>query len=64
MIASDREGSDSSHSADARGRDSRLARFGSARRGANPLFGAECLIPAARYLPNGDHVSLVIAEEE
>ena len=30
----------------------------------NPLFEADCIIPAARYLPNGDQISLVIAEEE
>jgi hypothetical protein len=30
----------------------------------NPLFEAECLIPAARYLPNGNQMALVFAEEE
>jgi hypothetical protein len=30
----------------------------------NPLFEADCVIPAARHLPNGADVSLVIAEEE
>lgn len=30
----------------------------------NPLFEPECLIPTARCLPNGDQMSLVIAEEE
>jgi len=30
----------------------------------NPLFEADCLIPAARYLPNGAEMSLVIAEDE
>ncbi len=30
----------------------------------NPLSEADCLIPAARYLPNGAEMSLVIAEDE
>jgi len=30
----------------------------------NPLFEADCLIPAARYLPNGAEMSLVIAEDD
>ena len=30
----------------------------------NPLFEAECLIPAAHNLPNGEQISLVIAEDE
>ncbi len=30
----------------------------------NPVFEADCLIPAARYLPNGAEMSLVIAEDE
>jgi hypothetical protein len=30
----------------------------------NPLFEAECLIPAARYLLNGERMALVVAEED
>ena len=30
----------------------------------NPLFEADCMIPAARFLPYGDQMLLVIAEEE
>lgn len=30
----------------------------------NPVFEADCIIPAARYLPNGAEMSLVIAEDE
>jgi len=29
----------------------------------NPLFEAECLIPAVHHLPNGEQMSLVVAEE-
>jgi hypothetical protein len=30
----------------------------------NPLFEPECLLPTARYLPNGSAMSLVLAEED
>lgn len=30
----------------------------------NPLFEAECLVPAAKYLPKGSQIMLVVAEEE
>jgi hypothetical protein len=30
----------------------------------NPLFGPACLVPAARHLPNGPDIRLVVAEED
>lgn len=31
---------------------------------SNPLFGPDCVIPAATFLPYGEHISLVVAEED